>query len=229
MLRKPAGYVLLTALLCAGVIVGAPQADRLGRLGLARMRVHLRVAWRAMALHILPQYDDAPLRRAIHLHTPLLPPPVTFVNGHIDSFQLDALRGSAVLLFFSTSDCSGICPHVLNQFKQIKTALGPHATRVRFVMIGVDAERNRLRSLLRLVRSYDPDFMALTADAQAVVPFAHKYGVTMQRTLGQTSSAFVPFMPYIIYLNPQGLWTMCFPLSMPADEIADEIIYSLAF
>ncbi|MCS6849289.1 MAG: SCO family protein [Anaerolineae bacterium] len=226
---KTTAYACFATLLCAGMIAGAPIAGRLAQLGVVRARMHLRMAWRTIAPLALPEYTDAPLQRAIHLHAPLRPPNVTFVNGHMDPFTLDELRGYGVLLFFGTRDCDGLCPHVLKQFTRVKAALGAHASRVRFVMIGVDAGRDRPHSLLRLVRSYDPDFMALTADAQTAVPFAHKHGVTVLQASRQTGSALVPLTPYIIYLNPQGLWTMCFPPDVPAEEIADEIIYSLAF
>lgn len=224
---KPIGYAFLAALLCAGMVAGAPFAGRWARLGIARTRMHLRMAWRAIAPLAMPQYTDAPLQRAIHIRAPSQPPNVTFVNGHLDPFTLDELRGYGVLLFFGTLDCDRLCTHVLKQFTHVKAALGAQAARVRFVMIGVDVGRDRPHSLLRLVRSYDPDFMALTADAQTVLPFAHKHGVTILRSPHHAGGALVPLIPYIIYLNPQGLWTMCFPLGMPAEEIADEIIYSL--
>ncbi|BCX04845.1 MAG: hypothetical protein KatS3mg053_2783 [Candidatus Roseilinea sp.] len=211
------------------MVVGLPIAGRLAHLSVVRARVHLRATWRAVAPLVTPEYADAPLQRAIYIHAPSRPPSVTFVNGHMDPFTLDELRGYGVLLFFGTRDCDGLCPHVLRQFTRVKAALGEHAARVRFVMIGVDAERDRPASLLRLVRSYDPDFMALTADAQMAVPFAHKHGVTVLRAPSRQGSALIPLTPYIIYLNPQGLWTMCFPPDMPAEEIADEIVYSLAF
>jgi cytochrome oxidase Cu insertion factor (SCO1/SenC/PrrC family) len=226
---KLTGYAFLVTLLCAGIIASAPIAGHLVQLGIVRTRMHLRTAWRAIAPLAMPKYTDAPLQRAIHIRTPSRPPNMTFVNGHMDPFTLDELGGYGVLLFFGTSDCDGLCPHVLKQFTRVKAALGEHASRVRFVMIGVDMGRDRPSSLLRLVRAYDPDFMALTADAQTVVPFAHKHGVTVLRASHPTGSTLIPLTPYIIYLNPQGLWTMCFPPGMPAEEIADEIIYSLAF
>ncbi len=226
-LPRSVGYAFLAALLCAGMVAGAPFAGRLARLGIARARMHLRIAWRAIAPLAMPKYLDAPLQRAIHVRAPSRPPSVTFVNGHMDPFTLDELRGYGVLLFFGTLDCDGGCLRALDQFARVKAALGEHAARVRFVMIGVDIERDRPRPLLRLVRSYDPDFMALTADAQTVMPFAHKHGVTVLRASHSTGNMLVPLTPYIIYLNPQGLWTMCFPLGMSAEEIADEIIYSL--
>lgn len=224
---RPVGYAFLAALLCAGMVAGAPFAGRLARLGIAQARMHLRIAWRAIAPLAMPKYPDAPLQRAIHIRAPSRPPNVTFVNGHMDPFTLDELRGYGVLLFFGTLDCGGECLHALKQFARVKAALGEHAARVRFVMIGVDIGRDRPHSLLRLVRSYDPDFMALTADAQTIMPFAHKHGVTVLRASHSTGNMRVPLTPYIIYLNPQGLWTMCFPLGMSAEEIADEIIYSL--
>lgn len=224
---KPAGYAALAVLLCIGMLAGAPFAGRLAQLGVARARTHLRMAWRAVAPLAIPEYLDAPLQRAIHIRAPSRPPNVTFVNGHMDPFTLDELRGYGVLLFFGALDCDGGCLRALDQFARVKAALGEHAARVRFVMIGVDIGRDRPRSLLRLVRSYDPDFMALTADAQTVMPFAHKHGVTVLRSPHHADGALVPLTPYIIYLNPQGLWTMCFPLGMSAEEIADEIIYSL--
>lgn len=211
------------------MVFAAPVVPRLARFGIVRTRVHLRITWRAIAPLVIPNYAETPLQRAIHLQTPVRPPRVTFVNGHIDTFTLDEMRGYGVLLFFGNHACSGRCPHVLRQFTRVKAALGEHASRVRFVMIGVESDGDQTYSLLRLVRSYDADFMALTADLPTVAAFARKHGVTVLRAPHLAGSTFVPLTPYILYLNPEGLWTMCFPPDMSAEEIADEIIYSLGF
>lgn len=226
---KSTGYAFLALLLCGSVIAGAPIADRLAQLSLVRARMHLRTAWRAVAPLAMPGYTDTPAHHAIHIDEPQRPPSIAFVNGHIDRFTLDELRGYGVLLFFSSRECDGPCIYVLKQFAHVKAALGAYAARVRFVIVGVDAEHDRSPSLLRVVRSYDPDFMALTADAQIFAQFARKHGATILRTPRGTHGAPVLLAPYIVYLNPEGFWTMCFPPDMPAEEIADEIIYSLAF
>jgi len=227
MINRPAMYCLVAGMLCAGLVAGAPLAGQVARFGLARARVHLRLVWRALLPLVEPAYAHSPGPRAIHLDSPVRPHRVTFINGHTDPFTLDELRGYGVLLFFGTLDCNSDCLYALKQFTHVKAALGDHARRVRFVMIGVDAGHGRSSSLLRLVRSYSPDFMALTANAQTVVPFARKHGATVIQVSGYPNKMTIPLIPYLVYLNPDGVWTTCFPLDLPAEEIADEIIYSL--
>jgi len=227
MLNKPAMYCLVAGVLCGGLVAGAPLAGQVARFGLARARVHLRLVWRTLLPAIEPTHARSPGARAIYLHSPARPPAATFINGHMDPFTLDELRGYGVLLFFGTLDCNSDCLYALKQFTRVKAALGDHGSRVRFVMIGVDAGHGRSSSLLRLVRSYSPDFMALTANAQTVVPFARKHGATVIQVSGHPNKMTIPLIPYLVYLNPDGVWTTCFPLDLPAEEIADEIIYSL--
>lgn len=161
--------------------------------------------------------------------SPAPPPEVVLINGHMDRFTLSEPRGYGALMFFSSLSCAQPCTDVLARFVQVKAALGEYAPRVRFVMVGVDAEHDTPISLLRHVRAYDPDFMALTGDLDAVVPFARKHGVTVRRVVGKVGTHHIPLVPYLIYLDPSGRWTMSFLLDVPPDVIADEIIQSLSF
>jgi hypothetical protein len=227
MVNRAIGYALIAGALCVGLAAGAPYAGLLARWGLARARVHLRLAWRAVASLAVANRIDQRAQQVIRLERPTKPPSAVFINGHIDPFTLDALRGQGVLVLFGARDCRGDCLRALALLTRVKQALGVYAQQVRFVVIGVDAEPAAGPSLLRLVKAHDPDFMVLTAEPGTVVPFARHHGMTIIQPHGVPSRMVMPLVPYLVYLNPQGYWTMCFPLGMSAEEIADEIIYSL--
>ncbi len=226
MVKRAIGYALIAGALCVGLAAGALHAGWLMRWGLARARVHLRFAWRAIAPLAGANRADQRTQWVIRLERPTRPPSAVFVNGHIDPFTLDALRGQGVLILFSAHECRGDCLRALALLTRVKQALGAYAQQVRFVVIGVDAEPAASPSLLRLVKAHDPDFMMLTAEPSTVVPFARHHGMTVIRPHSAPSRTVMPLIPYLVYLNPQGYWTMCFPLGMSAEEIADEIIYS---
>jgi cytochrome oxidase Cu insertion factor (SCO1/SenC/PrrC family) len=216
--------MLLVGALCAGLVGSATHAETLMRWGLARMRVHLRLAWRFAASLAAPHRPDLAGQPAIWLRPPRQLPGVVFTNGHIDPFTLDALRGQGVLILFAARDCQDSCLRALTLLTRVKAALGNHAGQVRFVVIGVDEDGS---SLLRLAKSHDPDFMVLTARRGDIVPFARRYGMTVVYPPGAAGRAVMPLIPYLVYLDRQGQWTACFPLGMSAEEIADEVIYAL--
>jgi cytochrome oxidase Cu insertion factor (SCO1/SenC/PrrC family) len=224
MVYRTFACVLLVGALCAGLVSGATHAETLMRWGLARMRVHLRLAWRFAASLAAPHRPDLAGQPAIWLRPPRQLPGVVFTNGHIDPFTLDALRGQGVLILFGSAHCHNSCLRALALLAHVKAELGPYAQQVRVVVINIDQDG---APLLRLVRSYDPDFMVLTAKPADVLPFARRYGMTIIQPRGAAGHPTLPLVPYLVYLDRQGRWVACFPLGMSAEEIADEIIYAL--
>ncbi len=224
MVYRAFACALIVSALCVGLVSSAIHAETLMRWGLARARVHLRVAWRFAASLAAPHRLNLASQPAIWLQPPRQLPGVVFTNGHIDPFTLDALRGQGVLILFGTAQCHNSCLRALALLTHVKAELGPYAQQVRFVVISVDEDG---ASLLQLVRSYDPDFMVLTAKPADVLPFARRYGMTIVQPLGTASRPVMPLVPYLVYLDRQGRWVTCFPLGMSAEEIADEIIYAL--
>jgi protein SCO1/2 len=86
----------------------------------------------------------------------------TLTDQHGQTFRLSDQRGDVVLLFFGYTNCPDECPATMANFKQIKTALGDKANRVRFVMVTVDPQRDTSRQLGEFMDKFDPSFIGLT-------------------------------------------------------------------
>jgi protein SCO1/2 len=86
----------------------------------------------------------------------------TLTDQHGQTFRLGDQRGDVVLLFFGYTNCPDECPATMANFKQIKTALGDKASRVRFVMVTVDPQRDASQQLGEFMDKFDPSFIGLT-------------------------------------------------------------------
>lgn len=88
----------------------------------------------------------------------------TLINQFGAPMSLRDLRGRAVLLFFGYTNCPDVCPATMADFTLVKKALGAAASRVAFVFVSVDGERDTPAVVREFVNHFDPDFIGLTAD-----------------------------------------------------------------
>lgn len=230
-LRSTVSIIALIAAsaLAAPVVFGQSNAyalpERLLRQGVAQ--VNLRALY---AVHLTDQVVHPLAERLIpkthHMLVRTELPDVMLHDAQHRHINLRALRGKSTLLVFGAVQCVYGCPDVLSQFVAIKRQLGPLATDVRFVMIGMDCHHDTPEALQAHVSRYDPSFLALTADVATVTRLATHYGWTaLPRSIGQRIS---PYGIFSIYLDPDGNWSMAFPLDMPPAHIADEIAIALS-
>jgi protein SCO1/2 len=86
----------------------------------------------------------------------------SLTDQHGQTFRLSDQRGDVILLFFGYTNCPDECPATMANFKQIKTALSDKASRVRFVMVTVDPQRDTPGQLGEFMDKFDPSFIGLT-------------------------------------------------------------------
>jgi protein SCO1/2 len=101
----------------------------------------------------------------------------TLTDQRGDAFGLDNLKGNYALVFFGFANCPDYCPTTMADFTQVKAALGDEAENVDFVFVSVDGERDTPEALARFVRRFDPSFIGLTGDEEAISMVAEQYGV----------------------------------------------------
>jgi protein SCO1/2 len=89
-------------------------------------------------------------------------PDFSLTDQHDQTFRLSDQRGDAVLLFFGYTNCPDECPATMANFKQIKSDLADKASRVRFVMITVDPQRDTSQQLGNFMAKFDSSFIGLT-------------------------------------------------------------------
>lgn len=191
----------------------------------AKARIEARIAYRNIQSIARPMTLPL-LKHAIRMQHPQVVPDTPLVIGHIDPFRMSQLRNDYVLFYFGGLHCLRACPDMLSTFASVKHLLGNASRRVRFVMIGVDVERDAPMTLLQAVRAYDPDFLAVTGSEEAIMTFAVKHGVWVEKHVKGSAtgrSRYTSHGLYSILVSPEGEWIMAFPNHMPAEEIADEI------
>jgi protein SCO1/2 len=108
-------------------------------------------------------------------------PPLNLTDHNGQSFTLDRLKGSVVVVYFGYTTCPDLCPTTLSDFTAVKASLGDDAARVRFVLVTVDPERDSAARLKEYLGFFDPDFIGLRGDNQQIETVKQAYGVIATR------------------------------------------------
>lgn len=146
-------------------------------------------------------------------------------GGH---FQLSEEEGDVVLLFFGFTHCPDVCPTTLNDYQQIKARLGEEAAEVEFVFLTVDPERDTLAKLEEYLDYFDPEFVGLSAPAEALEPVWEAYGVYHQkREVGSAGGYLIDHTARIYVINTAGELQLTFPQGMAPEAMAEDIDHLL--
>jgi protein SCO1/2 len=114
-------------------------------------------------------------------------------------------RGKAVVVFFGYTQCPDVCPATLAHLAETMKRLGPDADRVQVLFITVDPERDTADLLSKYVPAFDPRFVGLRGDADALERTAREFKVIYQKQPGKTQGAYTVDHSAGTYLfDPQG-------------------------
>lgn len=94
--------------------------------------------------------------------------------------RLEDFKGEVTLVFFGFTHCPDVCPTTLMRLRQVRSALGPDADKMRVLLVSVDPERDTPGVLGAYVKNFDPSFVGLRpepADLPAVVKAFHAVAV----------------------------------------------------
>lgn len=150
----------------------------------------------------------------------------TLTDQNGQPLKLSDLRGRAVLLFFGYTHCPDICPLSMGEFKTVKKALGDRAEDVAFVMISLDPARDTPEVLKRYVEAFDPAFIGLTGDENAVRSASADYGVQyeQQKPPGTAATYLIAHTAFSYLLDQEGRWRRTYPFQTPAEMVARDIV-----
>ena len=94
-------------------------------------------------------------------------------------FSRTDLAGHPTLVFFGFTHCPDVCPTTLLKLAQVKKSTALPGLRVLFV--SVDPARDTPPVLGLYVHAFDPSFLGLTGDPQAIAALAANFGVAFNR------------------------------------------------
>ena len=108
--------------------------------------------------------------------------PIFALNDQNQSLvTLADLRGKVVLMFFGFTDCPDACPATLGTWKQVYELLGDDASKVEFIMITVDPERDTPEVLKKYLALFNPEFIGLTGSIEELEHLAQDYNAYFQK------------------------------------------------
>jgi protein SCO1/2 len=86
-------------------------------------------------------------------------------------------RGKVVALYFGYTRCPDVCPITMATLAQAVRLLGPDGGRVQALFVTVDPRHDKPEVLARYLRAFDPSFLGLYGDRQAIARTAQEFKV----------------------------------------------------
>jgi protein SCO1/2 len=161
----------------------------------------------------------------------LIDPPVqavdfTLIDQQGQSFKLSEQRGSTVLIFFGYTHCPDICPTTLAEYQEILTGLKDQASKVRFVFITVDPERDTPEQLAEYIEFFNPSFVGLTEERKNLEPVWKAYGVYQQKQdVGSAAGYLVDHSTRMYVVDPKGNLVLTYPFGFETQKIIDDLVH----
>ena len=143
-----------------------------------------------------------------------------------EPFGLENLRGQYTLLSFGYTHCPDVCPLTLTEYKRVQRELGEKANDVNFVFISVDGERDTPDLLGRYLARFDPAFIGMTTDNDAIMrEVADDFNIFYERRTFENSQAtyLVDHTASLFLLNPRGQIVALYPFGTPPVDIANDL------
>lgn len=114
-------------------------------------------------------------------------------------------RGKVVVLFFGYTQCPDVCPTTLSALAETMKMLGADADRVQVVFVTVDPDRDTGELISSYVTAFNPSFVGLRGDAEAIARTAKEFKVLYQKQPGRTPESYtVDHSAGTFVFDPQG-------------------------
>lgn len=99
-------------------------------------------------------------------------------------------RGKAVLMFFGYTHCPDVCPATMSEMAAVMKQLGPDADRVQVLFVTLDPERDTPAVLKEYVPAFDPRFIGLSGNPEAIDKVAREFRVFYQKVPGKEAGSY---------------------------------------
>jgi protein SCO1 len=140
-------------------------------------------------------------------------------NGN--NFQLGAMRGKVVLVFFGFTNCVDECPLTMAHIKQALDALGSQSQDVQVVFISTDPVRDSPQLIKEYLNKFNPSFIGIAGTYDTLKTVWDAYDVTVLEG-GETHSSFT----YVV--DKSGALRETFDPDTAPDDIAHDLETLLA-
>jgi protein SCO1/2 len=99
-------------------------------------------------------------------------------------------RGKVVVVSFGFTHCPDVCPTTLVELSEAMKLLGARADQVQVLFVTVDPERDTPELLAKYVPAFDPRFVGLTGEPEAIARTAKEFKVFYQKTKPSATGSY---------------------------------------
>lgn len=164
----------------------------------------------------------------------------TLVSGDSVRHTLGEFRGKAVVLYFGYTTCPDVCPLTMSRLRTVMDRLGESREDVQVLLVTVDPDVDTPDTVDAYARRFDPTFIGLGGDRDALQAVARDYGVyasepsaPAHRLEGHEDhgddvehglpTRRLAHSSYIFGIAPDGTLRVLWGHEATADEIAEDL------
>lgn len=139
-------------------------------------------------------------------------------------FTDQQLLGKYSLIFFGFTNCPDMCPTAMTTLTSALSSLNESTrSNVVPVFITVDPKRDTAPVVKSYLANFDPKFIGLTGDHDAIKQAASSYKVYYESANPEDTDYNVNHSGYIYFMSPDGKYIRHFSYNDQPVEIASEI------
>lgn len=116
-------------------------------------------------------------------------PEISLTDHSGNPFQLSAMHGKVVLVFFGFTNCVDECPLTAAHLKLALEMLGEDARDVQVVLVSTDPVRDTPQALQDFLGKFNPAFLGVTGTPDQLTETWEAYGIEVLHG-GETHSSF---------------------------------------
>ena len=147
-------------------------------------------------------------------------------NG--STVRLTDYEGKVVVLYFGYTFCPDVCPITLSKLDRAMDILGDKAEDVQVIMVSVDPERDTPEVLEQYMAHFNPNFIGVTGDTNAIDRIATVYGVYYEAAEGSDATGYlVNHTATVMVVDKDGYLKLVLPFEGTAEEIAADLNFFL--
>ena len=137
----------------------------------------------------------------------------THANGSV--FRTVAESGHPQLYFFGYTHCPDVCPTTLADWTRVKKALGTASSRVRFVFVTIDPERDTPAVASHHATQFDSSFVGVSGDSLTTVHIKEAFGVVAYHEGGtEPNGYFVSHSSQVFLVDGKGRLVAQYPFGI---------------
>lgn len=169
---------------------------------------------------------DGPAFNGIALDPPEPAPALDLADSTGKPFTMADQRGKVVLVFFGYTHCPDICPTTLLDWKKASAELGRDTSKVRFVFVSVDPERDTPAVAQRYASRFSPAFTGLGGSRDQIEAMLRTWKLAAFRdgVPGDTAQVYTVSHPSQVFvIDPEGRLRLMHRAGLTPAQISSDI------